>query len=119
MPGRTSPMQSEMVQGTLDMLILKTLVLGPAHGFAIAEAIERASDEVLQVEYGSLYPALHRLQNRGWISPFWGTSENNRKAKYYRLTPEGRKQLASQSSRWEEIVRAIGRVMSPTVKSEK
>ena len=79
-----------MVQGTLDMLILQTLVLGPAHGQTIAHAIERGSDDVLQVEHGSLYPALHRLKNRGWIAAFWGTSENNRKARYYRLTPEGR-----------------------------
>jgi len=113
MPRRESPMQSEMVQGTLDMLILRTLVRGPAHGQTIAHAIERGSEEVLQVEHGSLYPALHRLQNRGWIAAFWGTSENNRKAKYYRLTAAGRKQLAAQKSRWEQVVRAIGRIMSP------
>ena len=113
MPRRESPMQSEMVQGTLDMLILRTLVLGPAHGQTIAHAIERGSEDVLQVEHGSLYPALHRLQNRGWIAAFWGTSENNRKAKYYRLTAAGRKQLAAQKSRWEQVVRAIGRIMSP------
>lgn len=111
MPRRPSPLQSEMVQGTLDMLVLRTLVLGPAHGQTIAHSIERGSDEVLQVEHGSLYPALHRLQNRGWIAAFWGTSENNRKARYYRLTPEGKKQLAAQSSRWEELVHAIGRIM--------
>ena len=116
---RQSPLQSEMVPGTLDMLILKTLALGPAHGQTIAHAIERGSDEVLQVEHGSLYPALHRLQNRDWIAAFWGTSENNRKAKYYRLTPEGRKQLAVQSSRWEELVRAIGRIMKPAGVEEK
>jgi transcriptional regulator len=102
-----------MVQGTLDMLILRTLVLGSAHGQTIAHAIERGSEDVLQVEHGSLYPALHRLQNRGWIASFWGTSENNRKAKYYGLTTEGRKQLAAQKSRWEQVVRAIGRIMSP------
>jgi transcriptional regulator len=102
-----------MVQGTLDMLILKTLVTGAAHGQTIAHAIERESEEVLQVEHGSLYPALRRLENRGWLASFWGTSENNRKAKYYRLTPEGKKQLAAQSSRWEELVRAIGRIMNP------
>ena len=95
------------------MLILRTLVLGPAHGQTIAHAIEQGSEEVLQVEHGSLYPALHRLQNRGWIAAFWGTSENNRKAKYYRLTPEGRRQLATQSSRWDQLVRAIGRIMNP------
>ena len=113
MPKRESPLQSEMVQGTLDMLILRTLVLGPAHGQTIAHAIERGSEDVLQVEHGSLYPALHRLQNRGWIAAFWGTSDNNRKAKYYRLTPVGRKQLAAQKSRWDQVVRAIGRIMSP------
>lgn len=119
MPRRESPLQSEMVQGTLDMLILRTLVLGPAHGHTIAHSIERGSEEVLQIEHGSLYPALHRLQNRGWIASFWGTSENNRKAKYYRLTPEGRKQLAMQTSRWEEVVRAIGRILNPTFENPK
>jgi transcriptional regulator len=108
-----------MVQGTLDMLILRTLVLGAAHGQTIAHAIERGSEDVLQVEHGSLYPALHRLQNRGWIASFWGTSEKNRKAKYYRLTPEGRKQLAAQKSRWEQVVRAIGRILSPDPEDNK
>jgi len=112
-------MQSEMVQGTLDMLILQTLVLGPAHGQTIAHAIERASEEVLQVEHGSLYPALHRLNHRGWIASFWGTSENNRKAKYYRLTAEGRRQLASQTSRWEQVVRAIGRILKPVTENNQ
>jgi PadR family transcriptional regulator, regulatory protein PadR len=104
-----------MVQGTLDMLILQTLVLGPAHGQTIAHAIERGSEDVLQVEHGSLYPALHRLQNRGWIASFWGTSENNRKARYYRLTAAGKKQLVEQSSRWDQLVRAIGRIMKPAM----
>jgi PadR family transcriptional regulator, regulatory protein PadR len=113
MSRRESPLQSEMVQGTLDMLILRTLVLGPAHGQTIAHAIERGSEDVLQVEHGSLYPALHRLQNRGWIASFWGTSENNRKAKYYRLTPNGKKQLALHTSRWEQLVRAIGLILNP------
>jgi PadR family transcriptional regulator PadR len=113
MPRRESPLQSEMVQGTLDMLILRTLVLGPAHGQTIAHSIERGSEEVLQVEHGSLYPALRRLDNRGWIASFWGTSENNRKAKYYRLTPEGKKQLAAQTSRWAQLVKAIGRILNP------
>ena len=115
MPKRDSPLQSEMLQGTLDMLILQTLVLGPAHGHTIAHAIERGSDEVLQIEHGSLYPALHRLEDRGWIASFWGTSENNRKARYYRLTPTGRKQLSAQSARWEQVVHAIGRIMKPAV----
>ncbi len=102
-----------MVQGTLDMLVLRTLAVGAAHGQTIAHAIERQSEEVLQVEHGSLYPALRRLENRGWIASFWGTSENNRKAKYYRLTPEGKRQLVAQTSRWEQLVRAIGRILNP------
>jgi PadR family transcriptional regulator PadR len=113
MPKRESPLQSEMLQGTLDMLVLQTLVLGPAHGHAIAHAIERGSDEFLQIEHGSLYPALHRLEDRGWIASFWGTSENNRKAKYYRLTPVGRKQLVAQTERWQQLVHAIGRIIKP------
>jgi PadR family transcriptional regulator, regulatory protein PadR len=107
------PLEGELLQGTLDLLILRTLAAGPAHGHTIAHAIERRSDDVLQVEHGSLYPALHRLEGRGWVSSFWGTSENNRKARYYRLTPAGRKQLAAQSSRWEDIVRAVNRVLRP------
>ena len=117
MPRRESPLHSEMLQGTLDMLVLRTLLLGPAHGYTIAHSIEQGSVKVLQIEQGSLYPALHRLENRGWIASFWGTSENNRKAKYYRLTPKGRKQLAIETSRWEEVVRAISRVLKPA--SEK
>lgn len=113
MPRRESPLQGEMVQGTLDMLILRTLVLGPAHGHTIAHAIEQGSEDVLQVEHGSLYPALKRLEDRGWIASFPGTSENNRKAKYYRLTPLGRKQLSEQTARWEQLVRAIGRILKP------
>src|SRR5262245_38736224 len=119
MPRRESPLHSEMVHGTLDMLILRTLVMGPAHGQTIAHAIERGSEDVLQIEHGSLYPALHRLQNRGWIASFWGTSENNRKAKYYRLTPIGRKQLAAHTSRWEQVVRAIGRILYPAPEKNK
>jgi PadR family transcriptional regulator, regulatory protein PadR len=113
MPKNESPLQSEMVQGTLDLLILRTLVLGPAHGQTIAHAIERGSDEVLQVEHGSLYPALHRLQNRGRIASLWGTSENNLKANYYRLTPDGKNQLVAQRTRWEQLVRAIGQILDP------
>jgi PadR family transcriptional regulator PadR len=113
MPKRGAPLQSEMLQGTLDMLVLQTLVLGPAHGHTIAHAIEYGSEEVLQIEHGSLYPALHRLEDRGWIASFWGTSENNRKAKYYRLTPAGRKHLLAQTTRWEQLVRAIGRILKP------
>jgi transcriptional regulator len=107
------PLQGELLQGTLDVLILKTLALGPAHGHTIAHVIERRSDDVLQVEHGSLYPALHRLEDRGWIASFWGTSENNRRARYYRLTPSGRKKLVEQTSRWGDLVRAIDRVLRP------
>jgi transcriptional regulator len=114
MPKRgVPPLDGELLQGTLDLLVLRTLAPGPAHGHTIAHAIERRSDEVLQVEHGSLYPALHRLEDRGWVSSFWGTSENNRKARYYRLTPAGRRQLATRSSRWDEIVRAVNRVLRP------
>ncbi len=114
MPKKGSPpLQGEILQGTLDLLILKTLVPGPAHGHTIAHVIEHRSDDVLQVEHGSLYPALHRLEDRGWIASFWGTSENNRKARYYRLTRVGRKQLEAQTSRWDELVQAINRVLRP------
>src|SRR3984893_1819210 len=113
MPRRNSPLQSEMLQGTLDLLVLQTLLLGPAHGHTIAHAIEHRSEDVLQVEHGSLYPALHRLETRGWIASFWGTSENNRKARYYRLTPAGRKQLVEQTGRWDRLVRAVNRVLRP------
>jgi PadR family transcriptional regulator, regulatory protein PadR len=103
--GKTqSPNNQEMLQGTLDMLILQTLITGPAHGHTIAH--------VLQVEQGSLYPALHRLADRGWVSSYWAPSENNRKARYYKLTVKGRKQLIQETSRWRELVAAIGRVLS-------
>jgi transcriptional regulator len=102
-----------MLQGTLDLLVLQTLVMGPAHGHTIAHAIEHRSENVLQVEHGSLYPALHRLEDRRWIASFWGTSENNRKARYYRLTPAGRKQLTEQIGRWDQLVRAISRIIRP------
>jgi PadR family transcriptional regulator PadR len=115
---RKPPLAGEMVQGTLDLLILKTLAPGPAHGNTIAYAIERRSEDVLQVEHGSLYPALHRLEDRGWIASFWGTSENNRKARYYRLTAAGRKQLLAQTSRWEELVKAIGRILYPAAEGK-
>src|SRR3954466_12076464 len=118
MAKRESPIETQMLQGTLDMLILRTLVLGTAHGHTIAHAIERGSEDVLQIEHGSLYPALHRLEDRGWIASFWGTSENNRKARYYRLTSTGRKQLIAQTTRWEQVVRAIGRILNPASASE-
>jgi PadR family transcriptional regulator PadR len=103
----------ELLQGTLDLLILRTLLVGPAHGHAITKAIEQSSDDVLQVEQGSLYPALHRLLKRGWIVFDHGTSENNRRAKYYRLTQKGRRQLAVETSKWETLARAIARVLRP------
>jgi PadR family transcriptional regulator PadR len=103
----------ELLQGTLDLLILQTLRLGPAHGHTIMQLIRQGSDEVLQVEQGSLYPALHRLIKRGWISFDHGTSENNRRAKYYRLTPKGRRQLAVETSKWQKLARAIARLLRP------
>jgi PadR family transcriptional regulator PadR len=103
----------ELLQGTLDMLILRTLRIGPSHGHAIAKAIEQGSDDVLLVEQGSLYPALHRLIKRGWITFEDGTSENNRRAKYYRLTPLGKKQLDIETSRWDKMSAAIARIMRP------
>lgn len=106
--------RTELLQGTLDLLILRTLLLGPAHGHAIAKAIEFRSDEVLQVEQGSLYPALHRLIKRGWISAEEGTSENNRRAKFYSLTGKGRKQLAAETSKWDRFAGAIARILRPT-----
>jgi PadR family transcriptional regulator PadR len=103
----------ELLQGTLDLLILRILRLGPAHGHAIAKAIERGSEDVLQVEQGSLYPALHRLIKRGWITFEDGTSENNRQAKFYRLTPRGRKQLEIETSRWDKLAGAIAQILRP------
>jgi PadR family transcriptional regulator, regulatory protein PadR len=103
----------ELLQGTLDLLILRTLSLRPMHGHAIVKAIQFRSDEVLQVEQGSLYPALHRLIRRGWISVEEGTSENNRKAKFYRLTPKGRRQLAIETSKWDKLAAAIARILRP------
>ena len=102
---------TEVLQGTLDLLILRTLLLGPVHGHAIASSIERATDDVLKIDHGSLYPALHRLVRRGWIAAKWGTSENNRRAKFYRLTAAGRRQLQAEASRWERLVEAVARVM--------
>ena len=110
---RSQRKPQDMLQGTLDVLILQTLIAGPAHGHTIAHVIGHRSEDVLQVEHGSLYPALHRLEARGWIAAFWGTSENNRKARYYRLTPAGRKQLEHETSRWDRFVRAVNQVLRP------
>jgi len=106
-----SQSDGEMLKGTLDMMILRTLAGGAAHGHTVAKVIERTSEDVLEVEQGSLYPALHRLEDRGWVSSYWGTSENDRKAKFYRLTAVGRKQLVRETSRWRQMTRAIGLVM--------
>jgi transcriptional regulator len=103
----------DLLQGTLDMLILRTLVFGPAHGHTIAHAIEKGSEEVLQVEHGSLYPALHRLVKHGLVSAKDGLSENNRKAKFYSLTVKGRRHLTSEESKWERLTRAISGIMKP------
>ena len=110
---RSKDEQAEMLQGTLDMLVLQSLLFGPSHGYTIARVIQQRSDELLKVGQGSLYPALQRLEDRKWIASFWGTSENNRKARYYRLTPAGRQQLAEETSRWQQLVHAVGRVMRP------
>ena len=103
----------ELLQGTLEMMVLRTLLFGPSNGYQIAKTIEKMSDQVLQVDHGSLYPALHRLEKRGWLSSKWATSETNRKAKFYRLTPTGRKQLVLEESKWARLTGAIGRVMRP------
>ena len=104
----------DLLQGTLDLLVLKTLALEPMHGFGISQRIQQVSKDVLQVQQGSLYPALHRLERRGWIAAEWGASENNRKAKFYRLTRAGQKQLAEETVNWERITEAIGRVLKTT-----
>jgi PadR family transcriptional regulator PadR len=106
-----SPKPQELLLATLDMLILRTLILGPAHGHTIAHVIEHTSEDVLQVEQGSLYRALHRLEDRGWVSSYWGTSGNNRKARFYQLTAKGRKQLAVETHRWRTMVGANGRIL--------
>ena len=109
--GNKSQSGAEMLKGTLDMMVLRTLMTGDAHGHTIAKVIERTSEDVLEVEQGSLYPALHRLEDRGLVSSYWGASENNRKAKFYRLTAAGKKQLLRETTRWRQMARAIGLVM--------
>jgi|SRR5689334_12754520 transcriptional regulator len=103
----------ELLQGTLDMLILRTLQWGPRHGHGIGQAIRRQSDELLKVETGSLYPALHRLVKRGWLKSEWGVSDANQRAKFYRLTAAGKAQLVREQDRWSQLVHAIGRIMNP------
>jgi len=105
------PEAGDVLQGTLDMLILRTLVMGPAHGHTIAHAIESTSENALEIEQGSLYPALHRLEDRGLVSSEWGVSENNRKAKFYQLTGKGRKELNAATGRWRRMTRAISLIL--------
>ena len=105
--------EGDLLAGTLDMLILRILQAGPAHGLQIAQSIEHRSDDVLLVEQGSLYPALYRIEDRGWITSYWGVSDSNRKAKFYKLTASGRTQLAAEANRWTELVAAVGRVLRP------
>ena len=113
MPTKRDRDRIELLQGTLDLLILRTLQWGPRHGHGIGVAIRANSDDVLRVDHGSLYPALHRLQKQGWIDAEWKTTENNQRAKYYRLTAAGRKRLAVEQSRWERLVEAMARAMRP------
>lgn len=101
----------DLPQGTLDLLILRTIALGPQHGWAISQRIQQVSGDALQVQQGSLYPALHRLERRGWIKAFWETSENNRRAKFYQLTAAGRKQLEKETESWRKLVAAVGQVL--------
>ncbi len=108
----------EILQGTLDMLILRTLQWGPQHGHGIGQTIRAQSDDLLKVETGSLYPALHRLEKRGWLKAEWGVSEANQRAKYYQLTPAGKTQLLRERDRWTQLVNAIGRIMNPASAKE-
>jgi transcriptional regulator len=110
---KDQPNRVELLQGTLDMLILRTLLFGPMHGHGISKHIQRTSDEVLQVEHGSLYPALHRLDRQGWITSKWAATERGREMKFYRLTAAGRRQLTLEESKWKQLARAIARVMRP------
>lgn len=109
---RTDKDRMELLQGTLDMLVLQTLLWGPQHGYGIGQTIRMRTGEVLQVETGSLYPALHRLEKQGWVKSKWDVSERNQRAKYYQLTPAGKKQLSTQRSRWKQMIDAIGGLMS-------
>lgn len=116
---RDSPSRVDLLQGTLDLLILRTLLTGTAHGHAIAKHIQRTSGDVLQVETGSLYPALHRLELKGWIAASWDLSDRGKRARFYRLTPLGRKQLAAEQSKWETFSRAIGFILNPRAQEEQ
>jgi transcriptional regulator len=101
----------DLPQGTLDLLILRTLAVGPQHGWAISERVQQVSSDVLRIQQGSLYPALHRLERRGWIKAKWGTSDNNRRAKYYELTPAGQKQLDVETEAWRRLTTAVGQIL--------
>lgn len=118
MAGQKSEERLELVYGALEMLILKTLLLGPRHGHGIAKSIEQTSGDAFKVEHGSLYPALQRLLQEGWITAEWGLSENKQRAKYYTLTRAGRKKLATEASRWERFARAISGIMQPAEPEE-
>src|ERR1700747_609563 len=108
----------ELLQGTLDLLILRTLIFGPQHGQGMARAVQQTSEEELLVEHGALYPALQRLEERGWISAKWGTSSNNRKARFYSLTATGRKQLVKETNKWKRLAAAIARILDPAKEGE-
>ena len=111
---RTSEARVELLRGTLDLMILRTLLPGPSHGHAIAKHIQRTTNDLLQVETGSLYPALYRLEANGWVAASWERSDKGKRARYYRITPRGRKQLASEQSKWDAFVRAMSALLKPT-----
>ena len=119
MPSNRGRSRVELLQGTLDMIVLQTLRWGPRHGYGIAQMISATSREALRVETGSLYPALHRLEKRGWLKAEWDISEANQRAKYYRLTPAGKTQLVREQHRWAQMVRVIGRIMNPAPATEE